>query len=190
MLKKFDQFIFEKRGGKYTIFCDLDGVLVDFNRGFMEIPENPEKLSPHAYEKLHGKNSIWPILDKLGEDFWSDLPWTQDGRELWDYLKQYDPIILSAPSRSPECLAGKTKWIKLHLHIDEEPVTKPEDFTSKTRIILDQDKWKYARNEFDILIDDFDTKLNKWTDAGGTGILHNDSTDSIRVLEGIMEIED
>ena len=190
MLKKFKQFIFEKRGGKYTIFCDLDGVLVDFNRGFMEISENPEKLSPHAYEELHGKNSIWPILDKLGEDFWADLPWTPDGRELWDYLKQYDPIILSAPSRSAECLAGKAKWIKLHLHIDEEPVTKPEDFTSKTRIVLDQDKWKYARDKFDILIDDFDIKLNKWTDAGGTGILHNDSTDSNRVLEDIMDIAD
>jgi phenylalanyl-tRNA synthetase alpha subunit len=52
--------------------------------------------------------------------------------------------------------------------------------------VLDQDKWKYARSKNDILIDDFKNKLNKWVEAGGTGILHNDATDTIRVMEEIM----
>lgn len=186
MLKKFTQFVTEGKSEKYRVFCDLDGVLVDFDRGFQGIEENTEKLSPKEYEKKHGKNSIWPMLDKLGAEFWENLPWTKDGRELWDYIQRYNPIILSAPSRSPECLIGKAKWVNANLDIDQTPVTDPADMTPKTRLVLDQDKWKYATGKNDILIDDFKKKLEKWIDAGGTGILHNDSTDTVRVMEEIM----
>jgi hypothetical protein len=186
MLKKFKQFVNEGKEGKYRVFCDLDGVLVDFDRGFQDIEENTENLSPKEYEKKNGKNSIWPLLDKLGADFWANLQWTKDGRELWDYLQRYDPILLSAPSRSPECLIGKTRWVNSNLGIDQEPVTDPADMTPDTRLVLDQDKWKYATSEKDILIDDFKKKLEKWIEHGGTGILHNDSTDTVRVMEEIM----
>jgi hypothetical protein len=58
--------------------------------------------------------------------------------------------------------------------------------TPDTRLVLDQDKWKYATSDKDILIDDFKKKLEKWIEHGGTGILHNDSTDTVRVMEEIM----
>ena len=41
-----------------------------------------------------------------------------------------------------------------------------------------------------LLIDDFNKKLEKWTNAGGIGVLHNDSTDTIRVLEEIFTKND
>ena len=193
MLKKFDEFLLERRGGGFRIFCDLDGVLVDFDRGFKELPENTERLAPKEYEKKHGKNSIWPIIDKLGESFWENLDWMKDGRELWDYLKQYDPIMLSAPSRHPGCLTGKTKWVHRNLGIDQEPVLKPTDFTKDTRLVLAQHKHEYVEpckrilDKQPILIDDFSKKLEKWSSAGGTGVLHNDATDTFRVVEDIME---
>lgn len=192
MIKPFDQFVNEDLTSKKIIFCDLDGVLVDFNKGFSEITENTEHLTPKEYEKKHGKNSIWPLLNKLGESFWANLHWTHDGRELWDYIKRYKPIILSAPSKSPACYVGKTTWVKNNLHINQEAVTDPSEFTKKTRFILANHKHEYVEpakrifNGEPILIDDYNKKLERWTKAGGTGVLHNDSTDSIRVLEEIL----
>jgi hypothetical protein len=189
MIKNYAQFITEEDHEKATtkrLFCDLDGVLVDFDRGFTEIPENTEHLLPKDYEEKHGKNSIWPLIEKYGESFWTDLKWMKDGRELWDYIKRYDPIILSSPSLSDTCIPGKTKWVRQNLTIKQEPVTDSANFTDETRLILDRDKYKYAKSENDILIDDTREKLEKWSEAGGTGILHDDATDTIRVVEQIM----
>lgn len=169
------------------IFCDLDGVLVDFDRGFADLPENSEKLSPAEYEEANGKNSIWPLIDKYGDDYWSDLYWKNDGRELWDYLEEYKPAILSSPSRNPSSIRGKAKWVKLNLRINEDPVTKLSEYEGSNRVIIMQQKHLFAKSANDILIDDTQSKIDKWTEAGGTGILHNDATDTIKVLEKILE---
>jgi hypothetical protein len=169
------------------IFCDLDGVLVDFDRGFMELPENSDELSPGDYEEKNGKNSIWPLIDKHGDEYWSELYWKGDGRELWDYLEEYKPTILSSPSRNPASIRGKAKWVKLNLRINEDPVTKLADYDGSNRLILMQQKHLFAKSANDILIDDTQSKIDKWTEAGGTGILHNDATDTIKVLEKILE---
>lgn len=169
------------------IFCDLDGVLVDFNRGFTDLAENTKKLSPADYEEEHGKHSIWPLIDKYGSEYWSDLYWKGDGRELWDYLEEYKPAILSSPSRSRNSVIGKAKWVNLNLRIKDEPVTKVSDYDGSNRLIIMQQKHLFAKSATDILIDDTRAKIDKWTEAGGTGILHNDSTDTIKVLEQILE---
>ena len=191
---KFEEFINEQEEQDQTsqveVFCDLDGVLVDFERGFIELPDNTEKLSPRAYEKKHGKNSIWKLIDKLGEEFWTGLYWMKDGRELWDYIKENNPIILSAPSNHPGCITGKTIWVKQNLGINQEPVRSPEDVTPETRLILDKLKHKYVKCPTSILIDDTKEKIEKWTKAGGTGILHDDATDTIRVLDQYLNKND
>lgn len=186
--KTFDQFINEKlsENPNFRIFCDLDGVLVDFDRGFLELPGNTEKLTCKEYQEKHGDNSIWPIIEQGGEDYWINLPWMSDGRELWDYIKRYDPIILSSPSLSQSSITGKTKWVSQNLNIDQEPITDPENLQPDSRLILHKDKFKFATGETDILVDDTEKKLTDWTEAGGTGILHNDATDTIRVIEELM----
>lgn len=187
MLKNFSQFITEKRGGTKQIFCDLDGVLVDFNRGFKNLEANEDKLTPEEYNKKHGKHSMWKIIDPEGEKFWIRLKWTKDGRELWDYLSRYNPIILSSPSRSKHSIPGKMEWVKRNLGISQaKPTTSASDWDPASRIILSSDKFKFARSKDDILIDDTRAKLDKWTAAGGTGVFHNDATDTIRVLEEIF----
>jgi FMN phosphatase YigB (HAD superfamily) len=193
MIKNFNEFVLNENGQmRHRVFCDLDGVLVDFDRGFMELESNTENLTPKEYEKAHGKGSIWKAIDVLGEDFWINLQWTKDGRELWDYLKRYDPIILSSPSQHPGCISGKTKWVNSNLGIDQEAIRDPQDFTKDTRFILANHKHDYVDPSKKllglepVLIDDFIKKLEKWSAAGGIGILHNDATDTIRVLEDLF----
>lgn len=183
----FSLFLESEQSSDVKIFCDLDGVLVDFDRGFSELPDNSERLSPAEYEETHGKNSIWKLIDKYGDAYWSELYWKNDGRELWDYLEEYKPTILSSPSRSQSSIDGKTQWVRLNLGIKQKPVTKVDEYTPESRLILMQQKHLFAKGPNDILIDDTRAKIDKWVEAGGTGILHNDATDTIKVLEGILE---
>lgn len=189
---RFIQYIAEQKNtdsSPIRIFCDMDGVLTDFVRGFKRMKLNPNHRTPKEYEKKHGKNSIWGIIDKRKEKFWKRLPWTKDGRELWDYLERYDPYILSSPSKSEYSKEGKLTWIKLNLGINqkkgietlEELEAEPEK-----RVIFSNKKDQFVKTANDILIDDKKSNIDKWTAAGGTGILHDDSTDTIRLLEEIV----
>lgn len=190
MLKSFSQFLTEENDEPSVdikVYCDLDGVLVDFNRGFKKLDANEDGLSPTKYEKKYGLDQMWKIIDDEGESFWANLRWKSDGRELWDYIKRYEPIILSSPSRSKSSVEGKMKWIKRNLNINQdEPTKSSKKWDQTSRIILSRYKYKFATGPTDILIDDTREKIDKWVEAGGTGILHTDSTDSIRVLEDII----
>jgi hypothetical protein len=190
MLKNFSQFLLEKNETK-RVFCDLDGVLTDFDRSFKNLDFNKDKLSPEEYEKKHGKEEMWKMIDAEGESFWANLRWMKDGRELWDYISRYNPIILSAPSRSKDSKTGKMKWIQRNLGINQDkPTTSSKNWDPSSRIILSQHKYKFAQSPDDILIDDNREKLAKWTEAGGTGVFHNDATDTIRVMEEIFTGKD
>jgi hypothetical protein len=190
MLKSFTQFLTEETDEAQVdvkVYCDLDGVLVDFNRGFKKLDANDDKLSPSEYEKKHGLEKMWSIIDDEGESFWANLRWKRDGRALWDYIRRYDPIILSSPSRSKNSIDGKMKWIKRNLGINQaEPTKSSKKWEEDSRIILSRYKYKFAKGATDILIDDTREKIDKWVEAGGTGVLHTDSTDTIRVLEDII----
>jgi len=181
------QFIKESIEPTKRLYCDLDGVLVDFEQGFKKLKENTENLSPTEYQEKYGKNSIWKLINDKGSSFWANLNWMPDGRSLWDYIKRYNPIILSSPSLDNSCIIGKTEWVKTNLNIDQDPISELEDFNEETRFILANDKAKFAKSENDILIDDNRENLVKWSKAGGTGVLHDDSTDTIKVLEEIMK---
>lgn len=191
IVKNFIEFVNEnlKTQSPIRIFCDMDGVLTDFDRGFKRLKANKKHRTPKEYEDKHGKHSIWKLIDKRKEFFWKRLPWMPDGRELWDYLERYKPYILSAPSRSKYYKDGKMQWIKLNLGFSQRKfVTTQEEHEERPeiRVILSNDKGQFAKTKNDILIDDKESNIDDWTKAGGTGIYHNDSTDTIRVLEEIL----
>jgi hypothetical protein len=149
---------------KYKIYCDLDGVLVDFEKG---------------YEKLTGKNisgqhlndhNFWKPINDAGYDFWINLEWKQDGKELWDYIKKYKPELLSAPSRQNDSRIGKYDWVEREL--------------PNVHLILRSAKHKkdYASPDA-VLIDDRIDNINGWREAGGIGIHHVSTKDTISELK-------
>lgn len=191
IVQSFTEFVNEQKStdAPVRIFCDMDGVLTDFERGFKRLKANKKHRTVEEYEKKFGKHSIWKLIDHRKEFFWKRLPWTGDGRELWDYLKRYKPYILSAPSRSEYSKDGKLQWIKLNLGFSQaKAIETPEEHDEKPdkRVILSNKKEQFVKTKNDILIDDLSSNIEKWTKAGGTGIFHNDSTDTIRVLEEII----
>ena len=166
---KFKEFILEQMS-QYRFFQDLDGVLVDFNEGWKKIPES-EGLTSEEFEEKHGKPAFWKILNVQGKEWWSNLDWLPDGKQLWNYVKKYNPTVLSTPSSNPGSKVGKHIWIKRHLMIPEN------------RVILSDRKHQFVKDKFSMLIDDKEKNINDWNNAGGTGILHRNAINTIEQLK-------
>lgn len=152
----------------YKIFCDADGVLSDFDNNFQKYSGG---IPPREYEEKMGKEAFWGLIDKkIGLKFWEKMPWTNDGHELWDYIKKYKPIILSAPSRDPISSKGKQNWVRSNL-----PGTK-------LILAFSNDKKNYSKENY-ILIDDMEKNCKDWEAAGGISILHSSAQDTIKKLK-------
>jgi len=83
---------------QYKIYCDMDGVLCDFDRRF----EQFGGMGPKEYESKYGNKKFWELINnKVGAQFWAKMPWMPQGKQLWDYISKYNPILLSAPSMHP-----------------------------------------------------------------------------------------
>ena len=153
---------------QYKIYCDMDGVLTDFDENFKSL--NLKNLSPDQYKSKYGIEKFWDFIDidnKL--KFWTEMKWMPDGKELWDAIKDKNPTILSAPSKSPSSRLGKRLWIGNNI--------------PGTPLILAsaESKKNYARKDA-ILIDDRISNINDWNNAGGIGILHTSTSSTLDKL--------
>ena len=167
------------------IFCDLDQVLVDFDKGYL----NLTGVNKH-HHTLQDSDLFWKLYrDSLvaknmtEKSYWSNLEWMIDGKELWDYIKQYKPNILSAPAINRdisyperfkithnESMQGKTKWCERL------------DGLNKTYFTSAKFKPDLARKHR-ILIDDRADTVNAWRDNGGVGIIHTSTANTIKQLK-------
>ena len=152
---------------EYAIYSDMDGVLVDFNERFKRFSNG---VPPTEYEQKFGKDKFWELVDGIGVRFWVGMDWMSDGKQLWDYIKSYNPTLLSSPSRADHSKMGKRIWRQRNL-----PTTK---------LVLSQarNKKNYA-NPDSILIDDRESNIDQWIKAGGIGILHTDTASTINKLK-------
>ena len=149
----------------YKIYCDMDGVLVDFEKGYRELTG--------TYSKNHPDNkSFWQPISDAGASFWANLDWMPDGEELWRYIKKYKPNILSAPSQDPSSRVGKEAWVKMNL----------KNNYNKLYLYSRANKKLFA-GENRILIDDMQQTIDEWNAAGGIGIHHTSAANTIKELK-------
>lgn len=154
---------------QYKIFCDMDGVLTDFDKRF----EYFGGITPDEYQAKFSKSQFWKLIDdKVGFEFWAKMPWMPDGKQLWSYIEKYKPILLSAPSQKPSSRYGKRIWVKDNLPGVKLILAKREN---------KQDYSKPNR----ILIDDRADNIEEWKSKGGIGILHTSAADTIEKLKQI-----
>ena len=162
---KLTDLLKEVEDQKYTIYCDLDGVLVDFDKGYKDLTGMTTQEA-----NAQGDKVFWEPIKKAGASFWIKLKWMPDGKQLWDYIKQYNPSILSAPSREESSRIGKRVWMKHNL---------PD---AKLILANAVNKQNYS-GENQILIDDREKNIEQWRNKGGIGILHTSATDTIKQLK-------
>ena len=97
---------FEKGHNGPILFCDLDGVLADFAKGVENVlGKHPDLLTP---------NIMWPALKKA-PGFYANLEWTAEGKELWEHIKCYNPVILTGVPYGEWAEGDKRKWCAKHL---------------------------------------------------------------------------
>jgi cytidyltransferase-like protein len=155
----------EQEGSKYKIYVDMDGVLVDFDGGY----EKLTGITTRAADEK-GPEFFWKPISKAGAKWWITLNWMPDGKQLWDYVKKYNPELLSAPSREEASKMGKRIWVKREL-----PGVK--------LILRLADKKQEFASPNSILIDDREKNIEQWKSAGGVGILHTDAASTIKKLK-------
>lgn len=160
----------------------MDGVLTDYEKMFEKISGG---MTPDDYDNQHSvKDSDNPsffLTQNASPDFYANQDWMPDGKQLYDFVKNFDSELLSHAARlTPDDLrsvTGKEQWIEKHgikLHANLVPNRS--------------DKAKFA-NENSILIDDRKDNVTDFINAGGIGILHKNATDTINKLKDIMGIE-
>ena len=174
-------------------YLDLDGPMVNWNKGAYGLwgKTVPNKLHeqyvPGGAADLLGvkKGDIWARITVRGAKWWSELepqPWA---RALYEELCKLDEVvILTSPSHIPSAAAGKTTWIK-------------KFFGGNFRNYIMTSRKELLAKPGDILIDDHDKNIEKFTQAGGIGILFpfpwnkefKDSNDGVaKVLEKIAQV--
>ena len=144
------------------IYVDMDGVLADF---FGD------------WAKLMGVDSFRDIKDveqalekiKNTDDFWLNLPLTDNAKGLLKLIKQVKGSysICSSPLPGDEnSVPHKKEWIKKNLA-----------FFPPKEIIITHNKPQYAKQQDgtpNILIDDYGVNVSAWEAAGGIGFKHKD----------------
>jgi Fe-Mn family superoxide dismutase len=156
----------------YTIYLDMDGVIADFDKRFMGLAG----MGPREYESSFGREKFWDFIDnKIGVKFWTGIEWMPEGKKLYDFVKQFDHKLLSAPSRNDASKIGKRMWVKKN--------------TPGTQLTLAAavNKKNYA-DKSNILIDDRESNIQQWKDAGGIGILFKSTDQVIDELKKIMNL--
>lgn len=146
------------------LFCDLDGVLADFDGYYRRIYGEAYAVS----EFKHGGQIIW---DRITPSFYDDVPMLPDALELWAYIARHQPAILTGiHSRVVNLRCQKRAWV------DRLISPAVEVICCKAH-----EKRAHARPG-DVLIDDRPQFKSLWEDAGGVWITHENARDTIAQL--------
>ena len=114
-----------KRKQRPIIYCDMDGVLVDFEAGVRKVLRESTK----SYEGYTGvdnrRKQLWKQLQLKGTIHWfKSLDWTTDGKLLWEYIKPLQPTILSGVPYMlvPYACHDKYEWCCEKLGMDPSSI--------------------------------------------------------------------
>jgi hypothetical protein len=145
------------------LFVDMDGVLADFDAHYKAV------FGVLADKALD--NVDWKAVRGV-KDFYLHIPPMPDMRDLWSYIAQLRPIVLTGvPASVPEAPANKIGWVRRHLSDQVE-----------VRCCLSKEKCLHAAPG-DVLIDDWEKYRGLWLAKGGRWITHTSAESSIRQLQ-------
>jgi predicted kinase len=141
---------------QFKIFCDLDGVLADFDKGIKNISGFLPEMQSLA--------KMWQRINNYPK-FFESLDFTPYGKQLWQELcdiSKTTPTILTGvpPKFSKQHSQEKKKWCETHLGNNVNVIT-----------CLTADKYKYSTKGH-ILIDDNLESGKLWTAYTGIFIHH------------------
>ena len=164
--------IYEVEGSRsIQIYCDMDGVLCDFDARF----EHYYNVLPREYYKSKGSEAFKNAVNEAGVQFWSMMNWMPGGKELWETIGKYNPIILTSPSSFDYAVEGKKLWIQKHLNPQPKKILFAQTGNKHSQMITD------PKNS--MLIDDYWPNLAPWKELHGIAIMHKDINKTKSILD-------
>ena len=165
------------------IYVDLDGVLADFTKGairmFEKLGVEGVDYSQVRYETSPAyREMMWKTCTEYqeqGGELWYELDLMEDALELWEYVKPYNPQILSATGHPKYNAEGqKRRWV-------------PEKLGEGVVVNLTRKAAEKSRHAAPhrILIDDKHKAIKPWVERGGIGIVHTSSRNTILELKNL-----
>jgi hypothetical protein len=160
---------------KTKVFCDLDGVLADFDAGVLKLfKKKPAEVSPKV---------LWPRLATT-PGYYAPLPWMPEGKQLWAAIAPLNPVILTGLPRGKWAEPQKREWCARELGAEVEVIC-----------CASKDKHKYCPPGNDltdgemrsraVLIDDRESARESWEAAGGRFVLFTSTEDAITQLKAL-----
>ena len=147
---------------------------------------------------------MWGAISKA-DNFYARLPWTEDGKALWEELKTHSstPDILTGVPRSNKSRAEKFAWCKKELgisvnHVDMAGKKSAHELVTGRRknkegvvnVITCWSRNKHCESkENHILIDDRLALKEAWEERGGIFIHHTSTERTLTTLrdKGVLE---
>eukprot|EP00667_Euglena_gracilis_P021351 EG_transcript_23351 len=159
---------------KPPIFCDLDGVLSDFDRSVRELCGR----SPEQCQKDEMWTRLMAVKDGGPDGFYSQLPWMADGPALWEAIAPLNPIILSGCPKGTWAAEQKRRWCARELgpHVE-------------VRTCLAQQKCHHSCKGA-VLIDDRLSLRSAWQARGGRFVQHTSTANTLVMLHqlGVLPV--
>lgn len=154
----------------FKVFVDLDGVLVDFEKGVKaatgkEVHEMPPRV-------------LWSILARSPR-FYAALDWTADGQELWSHLKGHNPTVLSGLPFGSWAGPQKREWCERELGPEVPAITCLSREKAQKAIAVTPE------GVVPLLIDDRESIRESWESIGGVFVLHRSARESIDRLRAL-----
>lgn len=189
----FDVNLLENNN-EIIIFCDMDGVLCDFDKQFKQLT----KTDPKEFESKHGNLEFWRVILEEGEKYWSTMTpmkgfdhfkkeltdISKDGRFILKFLTSTNAAKLLNYFEKPKAIEyiknielGKRIWLR-------------DNWSGPKNIIFSDSgkgKAKYATPN-SILIDDLSPNIEAFIAAGGTGIIFTSAQQAIDELKAKIKI--
>jgi len=158
------------------VFLDLDDTLNKFSAPAMKLVGCPVDVDTYIgepqfrgdYDLLKRVNSYRPGREFTLQEFWNSIPrafWANTPKDpdfdnilnaCESLVGRENVIILTAPTKDPDCLAGKLEWIHQYL----------PSWLHRQYIVTPRKMYNSAPGR--LMVDDSDSNLKAWTDRGGT----------------------
>jgi hypothetical protein len=167
------------------IYLDMDGVLVDFDKGALEVfPDFPflqeqEKNGVTNFTNFVLRANFYHAIRET-EDFWLKLDYFEGALRLWELVENnFKYGFITAPIVSDtRCCIQKRQWLADGLAMC---VTENFHCTADKSSIFDP-----TSPLIQVLIDDRVDNIESWRAVGGVGILHKNVDDTFQQLKNIF----
>lgn len=157
-------------GTRWQVYCDLDGVLADFDRGVVE----RTGLIPKEFRR---RRKMWRSLAPPSTPaFFADLEWMQGAPDLWKFLEPLSPAILTGSPSGSWAAPQKRRWCRRKLDLPADRV-----------LVVDASDKALFSHPGAVLVDDRSEYRAAWEARGGIFVHYTSALDSIAQVQGAID---